>query len=417
MILPILLSAFAAACSATSQSANAPAPDAAKRQPQVMISRTNSPGPVQVKVVRDGKPADLAAADVIEVQGVKLDDLDELDELDVDAIVNDAEIRAKVAEAMAKVRGSMPKVNAAMAAATGAGFTWIGADAPDVPVEMEKDAAFLGVGTEPVSPQTAAQLPLVRGTGLVVTMVEPESPAAKAGLAPLDVIARLGDQMVVNAEQFAVLVRSHKPGDAVEVTYLRGGKEQKATVTLAAKELPKLGPGGRRMVAGLLAEPMPLGAMDEDVLFATPNMPGNGPRPRVMAITPTGGSPADFNVRVNRSRRGAKPGAASMAESSEIRRLRFRDSEASVDWTEGGDEPRFEISDLKGGPGWTGTGKPDDAALNSLRPEVAASVRRFLEEQSRMRDSIPAVPVPPVPPAAPAPPAPPAPRAIIWEDS
>ncbi len=41
------------------------------------------------------------------------------------------------------------------------------------------------------------------GTGLVVTSVEPGSPAAIARLAPLDVVARIGDQMLVNTQQGA----------------------------------------------------------------------------------------------------------------------------------------------------------------------------------------------------------------------
>ena len=417
MLLPILVSLLAASCAATSQNAQkqaAPTPDAVNRQQSTVIARTGAagtPGQVQVKMIRDGKEIDLTGDDVIEVQGMELDDLD------VDAIVNDADIQARIAEAMANVRAVMPQVNGAIAGMGMSGANWAAVEGMPFEVEMEKDAAFFGVGTEPVSPQTAAQLPLVRGTGLVVTMVEPDSPAAKAGIAPLDVIARLGDQIVVNADQFAVLVRSHKPGDAVEVTYLRGGKEQKATVTLVGKELPKLGPGGRRMGTSPLAEPAPLGsldALDEDVLFVAPNAPGNGPRPRVMTFRSGDGSGDDFNVRVNRARKGGRAGAASSSATSttEIRNMAFTDDEARIEWTQGGDAPSFTVTDLKGGKGWSGTGKPDDAALATLRPEVAASVRRFLENEVRMRDAIPAVPVPPVPPAPPAPPARSAPPAV-----
>ena len=92
--------------------------------------------------------------------------------------------------------------------------------------------------------------------------------------------------------------------------------------------------------------------------------------------------------------------------------MAFTDDEARIEWTQGGDAPSFTVTDLKGGKGWSGTGKPDDAALATLRPEVAASVRRFLENEVRMRDAIPAVPVPPVPPAPPAPPARSAPPAV-----
>ena len=398
MLIPLIISALAAACSSTQQNAAAPAPDAAKRQQATVVARTGGPGQVQVKVVRDGKTVDLTGDEVIEIDGMELDDLD------IDAIVNDADIQARIAEAMANVRGAMPQVRAGLAAARMPGIEWAAAADANAEVEMEKDAAFLGIGTEPVSPQTAAQLPLVRGTGLVVTMVEKDSPAEKAGLAPYDVIARIGDQMVINAEQFAVLVRSRKPGDAVEVTYLRGGKEQKATVTLVGKELPKLGPGGRRMGSALF-EPMPLGATEQDVLFAAAGGPATGPRPRVMAFKDADGKDDRFNVRVNRAQRGARAGASNGASVTQVRRIAYTDDQASIEWTQGGDEPAFRITDLKDGPDWEGTTKPDADALAKLRPAVAEAVRRFIDYEAKLRDAIPAVPVPPVPPVPPIAPA------------
>jgi hypothetical protein len=131
-----------------------------------------------------------------------------------------------------------------------------------------------------------------------------------------------------------------------------------------------------------------------------------------MTFTPGSRNDADFNVRVDRTRKGAKAGQNVASTTTQVRTMRFSDEEASVEWVVTGDETRFEITDRKGGAGWTGTGKPDEAALATLRPEVAASVRGFLESQSRMQDAIPAVPVPPVPPVPPVAPVAPAPRAI-----
>lgn len=113
-----------------------------------------------------------------------------------------------------------------------------------------EEAAFLGVATEPLQPQTAAQLPLRRGTGLGVTNVVEGSPAAEAGLAKHDVIAKIEDQLLVNPEQLAALIRSYEPGDTVRLTYLRGGREMTALVKLASRTQPVLAPGGRRVDLG-----------------------------------------------------------------------------------------------------------------------------------------------------------------------
>lgn len=114
------------------------------------------------------------------------------------------------------------------------------------PGELEP-AAFLGVETSPVSPALAAQLNLAPGTGLVVGHVSPDSPASSV-FKKYDVLLKLGDQQLIEPRQFAVLVRQHKEGDEVTLTYLRAGKEATAKVKLAQRDLPKLalddGPGG-----------------------------------------------------------------------------------------------------------------------------------------------------------------------------
>lgn len=110
------------------------------------------------------------------------------------------------------------------------------------PVAMEK-VPFLGVSTGPVSATLGSQLGLAPGTGLVVNHIVPASPAAGV-LQPHDVLVKLDDQLLIEANQLAVLVRSRKEGDEVTVTYLRGGKQATAKVKLALHDAPKLSMGG-----------------------------------------------------------------------------------------------------------------------------------------------------------------------------
>ena len=105
-------------------------------------------------------------------------------------------------------------------------------------VEMEK-VAFLGVATGPVSPTLTSQLVLPAGSGLVVNQVVPGSPAADA-LQPHDILLKLDDQLLIESNQLAVLIRNHKEGDEVTLTYLRAGKQATARVKLKLHEAPKL---------------------------------------------------------------------------------------------------------------------------------------------------------------------------------
>lgn len=100
--------------------------------------------------------------------------------------------------------------------------------------------SYLGVSASPPPAVLRKQLGLPVGMGLVVDFVVPDSPAGKAGLQQYDVLQKLEDQLLVNQEQFAVLVRSHKPGDEVKLTIIRDGKSQTLTAKLAEHDVEPL---------------------------------------------------------------------------------------------------------------------------------------------------------------------------------
>lgn len=106
------------------------------------------------------------------------------------------------------------------------------------PREMEP-VTFLGVEAGPVSATLASQLGLTEGNGLVVNHVLPDSPATGM-LKQHDILLKFDDQILIEQRQLAVLVRGHKEGDEVTLTYLRGGKQATAKVKLAKHDAPKL---------------------------------------------------------------------------------------------------------------------------------------------------------------------------------
>ncbi|MEU4270189.1 trypsin-like peptidase domain-containing protein [Streptomyces sp. NPDC026092] len=66
--------------------------------------------------------------------------------------------------------------------------------------------------------------------------VTPDGPAAKAGIRPGDVITKVDGQRVHSGEELIVKIRAHRPGDQLELTLKRGGKEQTKTLTLGSSQ-------------------------------------------------------------------------------------------------------------------------------------------------------------------------------------
>jgi hypothetical protein len=104
---------------------------------------------------------------------------------------------------------------------------------PKVPV------TYLGVDTSQVPTVVSDQLGLAKGFGLVVDYVEPNSPAATAGVQPNDILKMLNDQILVEPSQLRKLLQTFPEGTDVTLTVLRKGQEQKLTAKLAKKEVPQ----------------------------------------------------------------------------------------------------------------------------------------------------------------------------------
>jgi serine protease Do len=106
---------------------------------------------------------------------------------------------------------------------------------------------YLGVETSQVPPVVSEQLGLGKGLGLVVDYVQPNSPAATAGVQQNDILKMLNDQILIEPSQLRKLLQTFPDGTEVTLTVLRKGQEQKLTVKLAKKEVPQrhnLFPGG-----------------------------------------------------------------------------------------------------------------------------------------------------------------------------
>ncbi len=93
---------------------------------------------------------------------------------------------------------------------------------------------FLGVQLATVTPALARQLGLSTRQGALVQVVQPNTPAARAGLRESDVIVRFGGQDIATADQLLNMLRTRrvKVGETVEVLVVRGSRQQTLSVTL-----------------------------------------------------------------------------------------------------------------------------------------------------------------------------------------
>lgn len=143
-------------------------------------------------------------------------------------------------------------------------------------VQMQ-DATYLGIEVSPIDPAMKAQLKLTKtDSGLLVNFVADNSPAKTAGLQQYDVLAKLDDQILFNPAQLQSLVRIHKAGDEVKLTYIREGQVQTTTAKLETKQQmvqPLGGPWGGGMPPFMMQGP---GGDGDRFRQGMGNM-GNGP--------------------------------------------------------------------------------------------------------------------------------------------
>jgi membrane-associated protease RseP (regulator of RpoE activity) len=99
----------------------------------------------------------------------------------------------------------------------------------------EPDAGYwIGVECSPVDDALRAQLKLDKGEGLVVLNVAPDSPAAKAGLKPFDVLTKVGDEPLGElSELVGAVAKAHDTELKLEV--VRAGKTEAITIKPAKR--------------------------------------------------------------------------------------------------------------------------------------------------------------------------------------
>ena len=89
-----------------------------------------------------------------------------------------------------------------------------------------RSGAYLGITLLELDEDLAAYFNVKAGEGVLVTRVEKETPAAKAGFKSGDVIVQMADQAVRKSEDIHEALAALKKGDTIAITVVRQGKRE-----------------------------------------------------------------------------------------------------------------------------------------------------------------------------------------------
>lgn len=97
----------------------------------------------------------------------------------------------------------------------------------------------IGVGIQAVTQDLAEAFGMKTPKGAVITQLDKDGPAEKAGLQVGDILIAVNGQEVKNANDIPVKISTMRPGTKVNMTVLRNGKQETVSVTVAETPNPE----------------------------------------------------------------------------------------------------------------------------------------------------------------------------------
>jgi serine protease Do len=89
----------------------------------------------------------------------------------------------------------------------------------------EVERTWIGMKVQDLTLLLAQSLELENTEGVIISDVEENSPAQKAGFKRKDVIIKANDQKIANSSDWEDLAYLSRPGEPIEISFLRNGKE------------------------------------------------------------------------------------------------------------------------------------------------------------------------------------------------
>jgi serine protease Do len=191
-------------------------------------------------VVAIGNPYGLGGtvtAGIISAEGRDIGDGPYDQFLQIDAPINKGNSGGPTFNTKGEVVGMNTAIFSPSGGSVGIGFAIPASTVSSVESALEHGGSvtrgYLGVKIQPMTQDMADSMGLKSASGAMIDEATQGTPAAEAGLKPGDVITKVNGDAVADAGDLTRRIGSMKPGDKVDLTYMRDGAEKTATARLA----------------------------------------------------------------------------------------------------------------------------------------------------------------------------------------
>jgi serine protease Do len=154
--------------------------------------------------------------------------------IQVDAPINQGNSGGPLFTQDGKVIGMNTAILSPTGGSVGIGFAIPSDMIRTVTAQLEKDGrvvrGYVGVEAQQITPSTAQAMHLKENAGALLAGVQPDSPAAAAGLEPGDVIQSVNGTKIANPRELAVNIAGIQPGDQAHLNVLHDGQIKDVTI-------------------------------------------------------------------------------------------------------------------------------------------------------------------------------------------
>lgn len=163
------------------------------------------------------------------------------DFLQIDAPINKGNSGGPTFDLKGDVVGMNTAIYSPSGGSIGIGFAIPSATVQKVIAQLQNGGevvrGWLGVAIQPIGRDIADGLGLKEARGALVAQIQPDTPAAKAGLKAGDAILAVDGRKLKDSRDLARVVAGYEPGTKVNLTVVRDGKETVMAVELG--RMPK----------------------------------------------------------------------------------------------------------------------------------------------------------------------------------
>ncbi len=160
--------------------------------------------------------------------------------IQIDAPINHGNSGGPLVDLDGNVVGINTAIYSPNGGSVGVGFAIPSEEAKAIVAKLQKngsiDHGYLGVAIQPVTNDVANAIGLSKPEGALVSDVNDDTPAARAGLKSGDVVTAVGDEVVKTPKDLSRFVADLSPGDKETLSVWRDGKAESVKVTIGGND-------------------------------------------------------------------------------------------------------------------------------------------------------------------------------------